>query len=99
VGRASTRLALLVVRLPLDADPTRPREVLTSGIESHRREDAADRRLEQVREAGDRRSRSPGECPTARARAVLQLLELQDGKIIGMHDYADPARALCALRA
>lgn len=72
--------------------------MLASGIESHRRQGAADWQLEEVRGRGDRVAvayswRSP-DRPRAR---WAQVLTLSDGKIVHMRDYARPARALRAV--
>jgi len=75
--------------------PDEAREVLTSGIEFHRRQGAADWQLEDVRDAGDKVAvayswRAPGGSCTTWA----QVLTLSGGKIVAMRDYASPARAL-----
>lgn len=74
--------------------------MLESGIEFHRRQGAADWQLEEVRGRGDRVAvaysrRSPDSSRVKWA----QVLTLSDGKIVGMRDYASPARALRAVGA
>jgi ketosteroid isomerase-like protein len=74
--------------------------VLTSQIELHRREGSSEWRLDDVRGRGNRVAvtfswRGPD---GSRARWA-QLLTLSNGKIAGMRDYADPARAIRAVGA
>jgi ketosteroid isomerase-like protein len=74
--------------------------VLTSGIESHRRRGASDWRLEQVRGSGDRVAVAYSwRAPDGSRARWAQVLRLREGKIVGMRDYADPARALRAVPA
>lgn len=74
--------------------------MLASGIEFHRRQGAADWQLEDVRERGDRVAVAYSwGAPDGSRASWAQVLRLSDGKIVGMRDYASPARALRAVGA
>jgi ketosteroid isomerase-like protein len=74
--------------------------VLASGIEFHRRQGAADWRLDDVRGRGDQVAVAfSWRAPDGTRARWAQLLTMSDGKIAAMRDYADPARALRAAGA
>ena len=69
-----------------------------SGIEFHRRKGAADWRLEDVRGTDDRVAVAYSwRAPDGSRARWAQVLTLSSGKIVGMRDYANPARALRAV--
>jgi ketosteroid isomerase-like protein len=56
--------------------------------------------LEELRERGDRTAVAYSwRAPHGSRARWAQVLRLHDGKIVRMRDYADPARALRAVRA
>ena len=74
--------------------------MLASGIESHRRQGAADWQLEEMRGNGDRVAVAYSWRASDGSRVKwAQVLTMSGGKIVGMRDYASPARALRAVGA
>ena len=74
--------------------------MLTSGIECHRRQGASDWHLDDVRGRGDRVAVAYSwRAPDGSRACWAQVLTLTAGKIAGMRDYAEPARALHAIGA
>lgn len=74
--------------------------MLTSGIESHRRQGAGDWQLEDVHGTGDRVAVAYSwRLPDGTRTRWAQVLTLSDAKIVGMRDYASRARALRAVGA
>ena len=74
--------------------------MLASGIEFHRRQGAADWQLEDVRGNQGRVAVAYSwRAPDGLRARWAQVLTLKDGKIVGMQDYASPARALRAVLA
>lgn len=69
--------------------------MLAAEIEFHRRQGAADWLLEDVRGASDKVAVVYSwRAPDGSRTRWTQVLKLKDGKIVGMRDYASPARAL-----
>jgi hypothetical protein len=98
LARTTQALAVLAVATGLTR-PDEAREVLLSGMEWRKKAGDHDGHLDSVEQRGNRvvvafswSDRSDNRHDWA------QVLELKDGKIIAMQDYAKPARAALATR-